>query len=299
MLADCYYMELFQKYVQQIEQSMQSVFGMFGSPGDGLRSAVEYALTTGGKRIRPILVCMIAESLGKGYDVMDAAIALELIHTSTLIADDLPCMDDDDTRRGKPTVHIAYGESTALLASYALIPVAYELLRRNMRTLLQHGYDHTRAYAAYDAIMESVYHNIGVHGVLGGQYQDIFFDPAYDTDSVLDILHKKTGALFEIGTVAGWLYGGGSVEAVPILKRFAYSLGGVFQLADDFLDLQQDKNKSVGSLNHILLFGEEETRAKLLEQYELGMQALSELQAFGLQKTEELSGLLSFVKDQC
>ena len=128
-------MDDFNDYRSKVENKLRDSLEDFGNAQQGLRRPIEYALLSGGKRVRPLLVCLFADGLQKGREVLDTAIAVEYIHTSTLIADDLPCMDNDDMRRGKPAVHKAFDEASALLASYALIPAAYARIRKNAKIL--------------------------------------------------------------------------------------------------------------------------------------------------------------------
>ncbi len=114
----------------RIEQEIAKSIGSLGEKNK-LRDACEYALTNGGKRFRPLIVILVAEALGNGLDVYESALSVEFFHTASLIADDLPCMDNDDERRDKPSLHKTYGETIALLASYALITAAFEKIYKN------------------------------------------------------------------------------------------------------------------------------------------------------------------------
>lgn len=226
-------------YKEIIEQKICEEIPKMGLKNP-LRDAIEYSLTNGGKRFRPILVLMIANALGYEVDASYAALSVEYSHTSSLIADDLPCMDDDDMRRNKPSVHKVYGESTALLASYALMSAGYECLAKNARELP--GSRHPRAHAA-DTIcrlaLENTTFNGGAHRLIGGQFLDIY-PPNVTADVLRDVITKKTVSLFEISFVLGWLYGGGDPEKLPSVKKSAEHFGLAFQIADDFGDMEQD-----------------------------------------------------------
>lgn len=206
-----------------------------------LRDACEYALLNGGKRFRPILVLMVAKALGRGIDVSDAALAVEFFHTASLIADDLPCMDDDDQRRNKPSLHMVFGESIALLATYALISAGYGCLANNAQIIKQSGLpfsshsDHICVLA-----LENVAYNTGIMGATGGQFLDIA-PPNHSLEVIKETLAKKTVTLFEISFVLGWLYGGGDSKKLPLVKKSAYHFGMAFQIADDIGDMAQDK----------------------------------------------------------
>src|SRR3989344_7419672 len=121
-------------YRKRVEEDLRHSIEKLGEK-NGLRDACEYALTNGGKRLRPIFVLMIADAIGEGLDAMPAALGVEFFHTASLIADDLPCMDDDDTRRSRPSLHKAFGESVAILASYTLIAAGYGAIYENGRKI--------------------------------------------------------------------------------------------------------------------------------------------------------------------
>ncbi|WP_348663469.1 polyprenyl synthetase family protein [Chlamydia vaughanii] len=286
-------MDLFETYKLIIEDAIKSSLEDFGSPGQSIRAPIEYALTSGGKRIRPMLVCMIAKGLGMNRDVLDSALAIEFIHTSTLIADDLPCMDDDDERRGRPTVHKAFDEASALLASYALIPAAYARIRLNAKKLKAQGVDPEETNIAYDIISDVTDKNFGIHGVLGGQYEDMFFKndgPEY----VQSIINKKTGALFEIACVSGWLFGGGDPECIPQILEFSKEFGLLFQIKDDILDIHQDR-QDIG-LNYALLFGLDAAKDLLNSSIEKCFKLLDYLKLHGLKDSSEIETLIEYMR---
>ncbi|BAE80775.1 geranylgeranyl pyrophosphate synthase [Chlamydia felis Fe/C-56] len=285
-------MDIFETYRAMIDEAIKHSLEDFGSKGVSIRAPVEYALTSGGKRIRPMLVCMFSKGLGMNRDVLDSALAIEFIHTSTLIADDLPCMDDDDERRGRPTVHKAFDEASALLASYALIPAAYSRIRSNAKKLKSQGVDPREVDFAYDTISEITDKNFGVNGVLGGQYEDMFFKnegPEY----VQSIINKKTGALFEIACASGWLFGGGDPLCVPQILEFSKTFGLLFQMKDDILDIHQD-DQDVG-LNYALLFGLDAATELLNSSIDKSISLLNYLKHHGLKDSSELEMLIEYM----
>ncbi|WP_213318861.1 polyprenyl synthetase family protein [Chlamydiifrater volucris] len=286
--------EVLSSYASDIEEVMRNSIQDFGPKGSGLREPIEYALFSGGKRVRPLIVLMVAKNLGKGYDVSDAAVAIEFVHTSTLIADDLPCMDDDAERRNRPTVHVAFTESKALLASYALISAAYERIRLNAHKL-RVVEDPEYANEAYDKVLENVTYNTGAQGVIGGQYEDMF-SLELDEDTVLSILHKKTGALFELSFVMGWLFGGGSLDGVDLIKDLSYQFGLLFQIGDDLLDFAQDSSKDEVCLNYAVLFGKERAREQInlcVKQISCLLKELSSRHEFQIKEFEMLVDFLA------
>lgn len=230
---------LLEPYKQIIERQLQNSIQGFGNQTI-LRDACEYALMNGGKRFRPALVMMIAKSLGHDVDVSQAALGVEFFHTASLIADDLPCMDNDDERRNKPSVHKVYGESVALLATYALIAAGYRCLVQSSRQLsrsshpLAHQSDHLCVLA-----LENAAHNTGILGATGGQLIDLI-PPDYSLATLGEIIDKKTVTLFEISFVFGWLFGGGDLSLLPLVKLSAGHFGRAFQIADDLGDMEQD-----------------------------------------------------------
>lgn len=184
----------------------------------------------GGKRFRPVLVFLIADAIGRDASPTEAALAIEFFHTASLVADDLPCMDDDDERRGKPSVHKVYGEAVALLVTYALIAEGYHCLTQGSPLVS----DHARLVA-----IENVSRNTGILGCTGGQYLDLF-PPDVSAETLQEVIHKKTVSLFEIAFVLGWIFGGGEIEQLETVKKLAWHYGMAFQITDDFEDEAQD-----------------------------------------------------------
>lgn len=235
----------------EIENALHLFIEQMGEKNK-LRDACEYALLNGGKRLRPILVIMIAESLGKGFDVMPAALSVEFFHTASLIADDLPCMDDDCERRKRPSLHVAFGEDIAILASYALIAEGYGGIYRNAKN---------RPELAI-LCLEAATRCAGIKGATNGQFLDLY-PPNTDLDLIKKVIYQKTVTLFEIAFIFGWLFGGGDPTRLEMVKSCAYHLGMAFQIADDLLDSDQDEKspinmaKAIGKSQAISLFEEE------------------------------------------
>ena len=237
---------------------------------DGLEEAMRYSLLAGGKRIRPVLALATAEALGSDpSDVLPFAAATELIHTYSLIHDDLPAMDDDDLRRGRPTCHIQYGEDVAILAGDALYAEAFSLL-----LTAQQG-EPARILAAARELARAT----GVDGMVGGQYLDVV--GATDTPEDLRRLHGlKTGRLIAA-----------SIECVLLLhgedpgpwQPFSRELGVLFQIVDDILDVTQDaqelgkpqgSDERHGKRTYVSSFGLDRARALAQESHESARAAL-------------------------
>lgn len=220
------------RYKERVDALIQGYIAECSASGR-LQEACAYALLSSGKRFRPILVQMVAQALGRPNDADEAALAIELFHTSSLIADDLPCMDDDDERRNRPSLHRAFDEATALLASYALISAGYGCIGRNSVRLGDRG-GKVCALA-----LENVAYNTGLEGAAGGQWLDLF-PPDLSEATIRQVLQMKTVSLFEISFVLGWLFAGGDLGRVDEVKRAAYHFGMAFQIADDWDDVDQD-----------------------------------------------------------
>jgi len=199
-----------------------------GPATEGLDEAMRYSLLAGGKRIRPVLALAAARAVGGApQDVLPTAAAIELVHTYSLIHDDLPAMDDDDLRRGRPTCHIAFGENVAILAGDGLMAEAYRLILERQEA----GAD--RILAALRAISDA----IGVGGMVGGQYVDVAGEADLDADGLRHMHALKTGKLIGASVLVAPLLLGAGDRACAALERFAAELGLLFQIVDDILDV--------------------------------------------------------------
>jgi geranylgeranyl diphosphate synthase type II len=210
-----------------------------------LVQAMRYSLEAGGKRLRPILCISASEVVGASEaDVMPAACALELIHTYSLIHDDLPAMDDDDLRRGKPTCHKAFDEATAILAGDALLTAAFEILAGAGRH--QSG----GALKWLEAI-HLIARGAGYSGMVEGQMMDISSEGKTITVEALERLQRlKTGALIEASVRVGAVLGGGRAQEIAALGAYGRHIGLAFQVADDILNVEgtpEMLGKPVGS----------------------------------------------------
>lgn len=210
-----------------------------------VHEAMRYSLFAGGKRVRPILTIAAAEALGaKTSDLLPLAGSLELIHTYSLIHDDLPAMDDDDCRRGRPTCHKVYGEAIAILAGDGLLNLAFEVLSDPRRT---------KAVPANRllSIIREISAASGVHGMVGGQVVDMESEGKDIDFPTLEYIHThKTGALIRASVRVGALYAKASEKRLKALTRYGESVGLAFQIADDILDVtgkQDEIGKAVGS----------------------------------------------------
>lgn len=273
MLLNSNVVKLLKGYQERVEKAIrEKMLGLGKAAGVSevtLREACEYALLNGGKRFRPTLVFMVADALGQNTDVSDAAIAIEYFHTASLIADDLPCMDNDDERRNKPSTHKVYGEATALLAGYALIAAGYGLVAAASQFVK--GDKGEVVVAALSNAAE----NAGVSGATGGQFLDIN-PPDLSLTTLREIIHKKTVSLFEVSFVFGWLFGGGDPKAISKVKECASYFGMAFQIADDMGDVEQDE-KNGRKINVASVLGMKTAKKMLEEEVDGYRRSLREL----------------------
>lgn len=264
-------------YRARIDRELSIAIEKMGEPSP-LRDACAYALLNGGKRLRPMLVYWIAEALGHKRDITTAALSVEYFHTASLIADDLPCMDNDDTRRNQPSLHKVFGESVALLASYTLVAAGYGgIYETNVLLRSQFPLETDRINTLTMLSLEAVSRCSGLQGATHGQFLDLF-PPDQTMETILKIIYRKTGTLFEIAFVLGWLFGGGAVDRIEKVKQCARHLGIVFQIADDNEDWIRDEEQ-VATLNSICSLGVE----KIQEIANLEMQGFEQsLHSLGL-----------------
>jgi geranylgeranyl diphosphate synthase type II len=206
-----------------------------------VHSAMRYSLLAGGKRLRPILCLASADAVGGARGMaMPAACAIELIHTYSLIHDDLPAMDDDTMRRGRPTLHVVSGEGMAILAGDALLTEAFHLLAREPASP-----DGTVASRKL-RVIETIARAAGVVGMVGGQAIDLASvtpdesgqRPSLDADALRSMHARKTGALIRASAVSGAIMGGGTAGQIDAIDRAAGEFGLAFQIVDDILDVE-------------------------------------------------------------
>jgi len=214
----------FRRCQELVEQRLGEFFGETAKYAPLLES-MRYSLLGGGKRVRATLCLKFCEASGGGIDTaLDAACAVEMLHAYSLIHDDLPCMDDDDTRRGKPSNHIKYGECVAVLAGDALQAAAFE-------TLLLSNLPSERVVAMGRVLAGAS----GPHGICGGQYLDLFHGDVTG-DELTEIHTLKTAALLSASARLGVIAAGGTPEQIAAAGRYATALGLAFQAQDDILD---------------------------------------------------------------
>jgi geranylgeranyl pyrophosphate synthase len=218
-------------FIQQAESALRSLTPVATARPARLHEAMRYSLEAGGKRLRPVLCLASAAAFAPQADASHAATALECIHTYSLIHDDLPCMDDSDLRRGRPSCHKSFDEATALLAGDALQPLAFELLAT--------GYASNPSLAT--ALVRELAITAGSTLLVGGQTEDMGGLAAGATDDRLEfILLGKTAAMLSASFAMGAMIGGASAADVEHFRRAGRASGIAFQLVDDLLDLTAD-----------------------------------------------------------
>lgn len=229
-------------YRQEIEAYLKSIYAPFeDQPQKPIFKAANYSLLAGGKRLRPIFALDFCRMCGRDYhEAMPFGAAMEMLHTYSLIHDDLPCMDNDDYRRGRLTNHKVFGEGMAVLAGDALLTDAFAVATR---AKLPQGQDMGTAIGILSECAGSL-------GMIGGQVLDIMSEQRACTEQeVLDIQSRKTGALIRGSCVLGVIAGGGSQDKIEAAAKFAALVGLAFQIRDDILDVigsQQELGKAVG-----------------------------------------------------
>ena len=225
--------------------------------------SMHYALSNPGKRVRPLLTYLVGDVLNLDFTKLDGtASAIEIIHTYSLVHDDLPCMDNDDLRRGKPTLHVKYSESTAVLAGDAMASLAIDIILQdeNLNSDLK------------VELLQFLMKTIGPEGMILGQIQDISFEStSANEEEIIKMNELKTGALVEFSMLAPVIIAG---ERTDQWKKIAKRVGITFQLIDDLLDIQQSeenlgkaakKDKKKNKKNYPICFGADKTRDKIKE----------------------------------
>lgn len=273
-----------QAYRDRVEHGLTALVPPANTRPGRLHAAMRYSLEAGGKRLRPVLTLAAADLFAAGDsraalpDALPAAIAIECIHTYSLIHDDLPCMDNDDLRRGRPTAHKQFDEATALLSGDALLTFAFQLIGRH--------YAGSPALCA--ALTREIADAAGSERLIGGQMEDLLAEKKTDaTADDLEFIHRnKTGAMLVVSLVAGGLCGGASEAQVAALRATGRHLGLAFQIIDDILDATADtatlgktagKDAKADKTTYVKLHGLEASRRHAREQSEAAKATLAQL----------------------
>lgn len=227
--------------ISLVESRLTDLLPKCANGQDEVAEAMKYSLVNGGKRLRPVLCLEFAKACGGDrFDALDFACAVEYIHTYSLIHDDLPCMDDDDMRRGKPSCHKQFGEATALLAGDALLTHAFQIVAGA-------ELDDSKIALACGLLAQ----NAGVQGMVGGQVIDLKYESeSPDLRQLLSVHRLKTGALISAACLLGCIAAGADDKKIAAASAYAYDLGVAFQIKDDILDVtgsSEELGKPVGS----------------------------------------------------
>ena len=274
-------------YKEIFETELKNRIDGINSSNQILKDAMTYSLTVGGKRIRPVIMLAVSEMLCVDFNkVLPFAVALECIHTYSLIHDDLPAMDNDDLRRGKPTNHKVYGEAMAILAGDALLNYAYEIILRSVND--NNSLSAGRLLALY----------AGAFGMIGGQALDILSENAEKNEEILFKIHdNKTGKLLLASTLIPSCLKGN--ESFDKLSVYGKNLGLLFQVTDDILDVTStvdklgksiNKDENDNKLTFVSLYGLDGAREYAKKYYDLAKSAISEFS-----DNDFLIGLLDFI----
>ncbi len=262
-------------------------------PESRVLDAMRYSALAGGKRIRPFMVINSAEifNVDRAHAVRTAA-AVEMVHTYSLIHDDLPAMDDDDLRRGKPTCHVQFDEATAILAGDGLLTLAFEVLAGDET----HPSPDIRI-----KLVAELSKAVGAHGMVGGQMIDLVAaDHDFGVPEITRLQRMKTGDLINFSCIAGAILGRASEHQVHVLSAYAHDLGLAFQIVDDLLDVEGDaaelgkaagKDEAAGKATFVSLLGAERARGQA---HMLAEQAIQHLAPFD-DRAKPLCDLAEFV----
>ena len=280
----------------EVEKMLDALLSAEDAPEMRLYEAMRYATLGGGKRLRPFLVMQSADLFGvSDRSALRTGAALELVHCYSLVHDDLPAMDDDDLRRGRPTVHKKFDDATAILAGDALLPLAFEILADSDT----HANARTRI-----ALISALAKASGAHGMVGGQMIDLQAESRIlDIGEITRLQRLKTGELIAFACEAGAILGGATDDAREALRGYAHDLGLAFQITDDLLDVEGtaeevgkavNKDEDAGKATFVSILGVERAHAQANH---LADQAISHLAMFG-DRADLLSQAARFVVER-
>ena len=287
--------ERLKEYSELVNEEFEKIFNFEDCPEKQLRESMKYSLTAGGKRLRPALILEGYRLFKSDYEkALPFACAMEMIHTFSLIHDDLPAIDNDNLRRGKPTNHKVFGESTAILAGDALLNKAYEVISHD----LLNNENVENKIKAYNIFVNAV------DNMIKGEFVDISLEGKKITENELMYMHNnKTGALIKGSLMIGAILAGATDKDVKILEEYAEIIGVNFQIKDDILSETGDEkvlgkpignDKIRGKCTFVTLFGLEDSKNKL-ERYTL--KAIEKIKEID-KETEFFTELAIFIKER-
>ncbi len=253
--------EKIKQYSEMVNEKLKALFVSDGIVPDHLNEVMAYSVMAGGKRLRPALVLATCELLGGNINkAMPYACAIELIHTYSLIHDDLPCLDNDDMRRGRPTSHKMFDERRALLAGDGLLSYAFEIMLNNLDK-----FDHGQIEAAGEIARAA-----GIRGMVAGQWQDVLSEGKKISKQELEYIHRHKTADMICGAIrAGAAIAGANDSQMDKLTEYGYKIGLTFQISDDILDVIGDSavlgknigsDKAIDKVTYVSLYGLEQAQ---------------------------------------
>jgi len=280
---------IFEKYLENkkniIDKSLDEYLPSEEKPPSSIHKAMRYSVFGGGKRIRPILTLATAELFEKANErVIDTACGIELIHAFSLIHDDLPCIDNDDFRRGKPSNHKVFGEAVALLAGDALLVSGYDLIIKNTEV------KEIKKQSILKVIKEVSFY-IGTENMIGGQVEDVSLkNEEIKKEDLFNLYMKKTAALICLSIRAGAILSEANQRQLKALTKYGENIGLAFQIIDDTLDIMQDQ-RDTGKPTYATKYGIKESRT---ESERLIKEAKDSLKIFN-KKAETLKNLADYL----
>jgi geranylgeranyl pyrophosphate synthase len=280
-------LDMFRERIRLVDDALGARLPSAATAPEKVHEAMRYAVLSGGKRLRPVALLAAAAALGRRPEAFfEAACAVELAHTASLILDDLPCMDNAALRRGRPCTHKEYGESTAILAAIALLSESFRLVARNACTL-----GNPENAAAAVALLDDA---LGPRGLVGGQELDLQLtgkDASLET--VMRVHAQKAGALFVAAVRLPAVLAGADDDTGERLARFAAPVGLAFQITDDLIDTA-DPSEDAGKCTFVRLLGAEGAQSRVADLID---EAISAISPFG-EGAEGLRQLASYVRNR-
>lgn len=288
----------FKVWTEMVNTALEGYVAEKDTPEGIIYKAMKYSLTAGGKRLRPVLALAVAKMLGgKEEDVLPYACAIEMIHTYSLIHDDLPAMDNDDYRRGRLTNHKVFGEAMAILAGDGLLNLAFE-------TMLNYSSENTSNSLARIRAMGIIAESAGTKGMIGGQVVDLEAEGENISADTLEYMHRcKTGALIKAPVLSAAVLCGAEDRELALLEEYAVNLGLAFQIKDDIMDVEssfEKMGKPAGSdaandkSTFVTLYGLEKSKKML---HDITLKASAALDSFG-EKAAFLKKLADYMENR-
>ena len=274
----------YQEYKNYIEGNLAGFIPVVNDHSRVINESINYSLMAGGKRLRPVLLMAALEMAGGTKEAgLPYAAAIECIHTYSLIHDDLPAMDNDDLRRGKPTNHKVYGDGIAVLAGDGLLNTAFEIISNDLMLHIDNSENINKRIIAFNIIAKAA----GVQGMIGGQTADLINENSIITAELLDYIHvNKTSALIKASIMAGLNLGNPTGDMLNKMSLYSDNLGLAFQIADDILDVKgnsQELGKNIGmdqasgKNTYVSMYGLEGAVGKLNEISDMAVKTIKDI----------------------